>query len=1010
MTAADGAEAFTNGAAPRVFTIAPSTPFVDALAAGVLADAGPDPAVLPAVRILVPNRRSVRALTAAFLRRSEGRAMLLPRISPIGDIDEEELALEDHGLDGTAAGLSLPPAMPGLRRQLLLTRLILAFGRNAATPDQAARLAAELARLLDQIHTEGLDFRRLGELVPERFAEHWELTLDFLAIVSEHWPRILAEEGCLDAADHRNRLIKAEARAWREAPPATPVLAAGSTGSIPATAELLVTVSRLPRGAVILPGLDQDADDETWNELEPCHPQYGMARLLDRLGIHRRDVQPWPAPGLPPLRTERSIMINRALRPSATAEQWRDGEALSAAAFQGVIRIDAPGPEEEARAIALIMRGALETEGKTAALTTPDRGLARRVAAELQRWNLGVDDSGGRPLAQTQPGAFLRLTARAVAEDLAPVPLLAMLKHPLAAGGERPARFRRLVRQLERLILRGPRPQPGIAGLAAALAEAEAEPREAGAQSDLAEQWRRLSRLVAALEGVIEPFAALFRAGSASVGDLIAAHVATAERLAASHDMDGAARLWHGEAGEAAAAFVAELSGAADAFPEIRAGAYPAFLDALLAERVVRPRYGSHPRLAIWGLLESRLQRADVMILGSLNEGTWPPKAEGGPWMSRPMMTAFGLPLPERRIGLAAHDFTQAFAAPEVVLTRARRVEGTPTVESRWLLRITNLIRGTVSLPPLNGAGQWLEWQRMLDAAEAAFPAEPPAPCPPVAARPRQLSVTQIEKWMRDPYSIYALHILKLRPLDPLGADPGAADYGSFVHRALDLFLKEIEGELPPDAFERLLAAGRRALGNTFDSPGVRAFWWPRFERIARWFLCGERARRESVRRTASEVRGRLAFDAPAGPFTLTATADRIDLLADGTLAIVDYKTGLPPTKREVASGFAPQLPLEAAIAAAGCFEDVAGARIGALEYWQLTGDEPAGKCAAAGGDPHQLMQSAMAGLQQLVAVFDREQTCYPARPRPNAAPRFSDYDHLARVREWSAVGHDGGD
>ncbi|MGZ9104138.1 MAG: double-strand break repair protein AddB, partial [Rhodoplanes sp.] len=531
----------------------------------------------------------------------------------------------------------------------------------------------------------------------------------------------------------------------------------------------------MPRGAVILPGLDQDADDETWDGLEPCHPQYGMARLLDRLGIHRRDVQPWPAPGLPPPRTERSTMINRALRPAATAEQWRNEEPLSAEAFQGVARIDAPGPEEEARAIALIMRGALETEGKTAALTTPDRGLARRVAAELQRWNLVIDDSGGRPLAQTQPGAFLRLTARAVAEDLAPVPLLAMLKHPLSAGGKRPPRFRRLVRQLERLLLRGPRPQPGLAGLAAALAEAQAERRGAASQSDRAEQWRRLSWLLAVLEDIVEPFAALFRAGPLSIGHLVAAHVQAAERLAASHDMDGAARLWRGEAGEAAAAFVAELSGAADALPEIQASAYPALLDALMAERVVRPRYGSHPRLAIWGLLESRLQRADVMILGSLNEGTWPPKVGGGPWMSRPMMTAFGLPLPERRIGLAAHDFTQAFAASEVVLTRARRVEGTPAVESRWLLQIANLIRGalpqvrpdgTVCPPRLDGAGQWLEWQRMLDAADASFPAEPPAPCPPVAARPRQLSVTQIERWMRDPYSIYALHILKLRPLD----------------------------------------------------------------------------------------------------------------------------------------------------------------------------------------------------------------------------------------------------
>lgn len=1012
---------------PRVYTIDAGMPFVDALAAGIVADLGADPAALSTVRVLVPSRRSARSLTEAFLRQSGGRAMLLPRISPIGDVDEDELALQDPGDDGSGlpVGLSLPPPIPPLRRQLLLTRLILAFGRNAATPDQAARLAAELARLLDQIHTEGLDVRRLGELVPERFARHWELTLDFLAIVVEHWPRVLAEEGCLDPADHRNRLIKAQAQAWREAPPATPVFGAGSTGSIPATAELLMTVSRLPQGAVVLPGLDQDADDETWEALEPCHPQYSMARLLDRLGVHRHDVLPWPRPVPVASRVARSIMINRAMRPAATADQWREGGSLSAAAMRGVTRIDAPGPEEEARAIALIMRAAVETKGKTAALATPDRNLARRVAAELQRWNLVVNDSGGQPLAQTQPGAFLRLTARAVAEDLAPVPLLAMLKHPLAAGGQRPGSFRHLVRQLERLILRGPRPQPGAPGLVAALAEARAQAAEQAPAEDRAGRWRRLSWLVTELEESVAPLAALFRAGRAPIGDLVAAHVALCERLASSHEDTGAARLWRGDAGEAAAVFVAELNAAADVLPAIATGAYPAFLDALMAGRVVRPRYGAHPRLSIWGLLEARLQRADVMILGSLNEGTWPPKIDGSPWMSRPMMTEFGLPLPERRIGLSAHDFTQAFAAPEVVLTRARRVEGTPTVESRWLLRLANLIRSAGSpcldgaQPPcfddadppcLDGAEPWLEWQRMLDAAEAASPAEPPAPCPPVAARPRQLSVTQIEQWMRDPYSIYALHILKLRPLDPLDADPGAADYGSFVHRALDLFLKDAQGLLPADALDRLLAAGRLALGNHFDRPGVRAFWWPRFVRIARWFLAVEQERRADIRSVVSEVHGRLVFDGPAGPFALTATADRIDRLIDGRLAIVDYKTGSSPSKKEVAAGFAPQLPLEAAIAAAGCFEAVAGAPIAALEYWHLTGGEPAGKCSPAADNPQQLAESALAGLRQLVAVFDRPDTCYPARPRPSSAPRFSDYEHLARVREWSAVGHDGGD
>ncbi len=983
--------------APRhgaVVTIPSGVAFVDALAAGLLAESGGDPLVLARATVLLPTRRAVRALREAFLRLSGGRPTLLPRLRPLGDVDEEEwdfAAGADWLTPESLPPADLPPAIPGLRRQLLLTRLVLAGPRRDIGVDQAARLAAELARLLDQVHTERLDFAGLAGLVPDAFADHWRITLDFLKILTEQWPLVLAAEGCIDPAERRNLLLEAQAQAWAAHPPADPVIAAGSTGSIPATANLLAAVAGLPRGRVVLPGLDRDLPAALWPALPPSHPQYGLGRLLARLGVSPSDVPDWPATGIatasPPAR---AALVNLALRPAEGLAAWQDA-AVEPAATENVWRLDCPGPQEEAQSVALVLRQALETPGRTAALVTPDRGLARRVAAEMRRWAVEVDDSAGTPLDQTAPGAFLRLCARLAGEAFAPVPLLAALKHPLAALGRPPGVFRAVIRRLEMAVLRGPRPGPGIDGLRQALTTKPAD----------------VAALLADLERAVAPFAARLAAGPCPLPDLLRDHIAFAEALAAGPPgdlgADGAARLWAGEAGEAAAGFVAELAEAAGDFSAVGPAAYPALLDTLAEGRVVRPAHGRHPRLHIWGPLEARLQHADVMVLAGLNEGTWPPETTANPWMSRPMQSAFGLPLPERRIGLAAHDFAQAFTAPVVVLTRSERVEGTPTVPSRWLLRLDTLL-GPGRLAVADQG--WRDWQRGLDRPAAVRPRGAPEPRPPVAARPRRLSVTQVETWMRDPYAIYARHILGLRALDPLDADPGAADYGTIVHDALDRFLvAHATGPLPADAAQRLIATGRDVFATHIGRPGVWAFWWPRFLRIADWFIATESERRARLVATVTEARGELVLDAPAGPFTLTAIADRIDRMRDGTLAIIDYKTGAPPTQREVAAGFAPQLPLEAAMAAAGGFKDVPAAPVVELDFWRLKGGDPPGEIRPAGGDPAVLAEDAREGLLRLIAAFDFPDTAYRARPHPEHAPRYSDYGHLARVKEWSAGG-----
>ncbi|MGE5516088.1 MAG: double-strand break repair protein AddB [Bacteroidota bacterium] len=970
----------------KVFTIPPGFAFVDAVAAHLLAEADGDPLRLAEMEVLLPNRRACRSGREAFLRLSGGTPLLLPRLRPIdvGD-DGDALLFADGPLD-------IPPAITPIERHLLLTRLVLAMGSGrggfAPTPDQAARLAAELAGLLDAVQIERIGFDRLGALVPEDYAAHWQVTLDFLKIVTEHWPALLGDR--LDPQERINRVLDAQAARWRATPPDTPVIAAGSTGSRPATADLMAVILTLPRGKIVLPGLDLSMDAAAWSALDDSHPQFGMKKLLNHLGVDRREVRPLlPHPDP---RAARSALLAEALRPAATCEAWRDMGEFPAATLDGVSLLDAPGPREEAGAIALILRHALETDGRTAALVTPDRTLARRVSGELERWGLVIDDSAGRPLATSEPGTFLRLVADMVADGFAPHATLACLKHPLAAAGDDPAVFRALVRRLERAALRGPRPAPGIAGLKAAAKDGKVRDG--------------LDRLAA----VLDPFVQVMAQDTAPLPALIRAHMEAAEALADTVQLPGPARLWKGEAGEALASWAGDLAAAAEAvkavFPAIPPRCYPALFEQLLAGQVVRQPWGSHPRLFLWGPMEARLQQADVMVLGGLNEGTWPGEAEADPWMSRPMRQSFGLPAPERKIGLSAHDFAQAFAAPQVVLSRSARVDGTPTVPSRWLMRLEAVMEAA-GLHYGEDAGQYLDWHALVDRPDAFERVGPPAPRPPVAARPRRLSVTEIETWMRDPYGIYARRILDLKALHPIDEDPGAAEYGSLVHKAIERFLTENPGRLGEDAESRLLAIGEDVFAEVLVRPGVWAFWWPRFVAVTHWLVAHERERRADVARTYCEIDGTLTIDAPGGPFELHARADRVDLLRDGSLALIDYKTGQPPSAREVAAGYAPQLPLEGAIARFGGFAPLAPAEVGRMLYWRLKGGADGGEEKSAGDDPKRLTDEALEGLRALVATFDDDRTPYAARPHPERAPKYSDFQHLARIREWATAGEE---
>ncbi len=1035
----------------RLCSIPPDRPFLDVLAAYCLREAGPDPLALPRVTVLLPTRRAARALSEAFLRQGGGRALLLPRIATLGGVDEASLP----------GVVPPPPALDEHERLAVLCRLVLARGAADGAPltlDRAWPLAAELARLLDEAQRSEVDLaERLPLAADAAFAGHWQQTVEFLGIVTRLWPAILSEAGLLDPAARQVALLRAQADAWRERGPEGPVIVAGTTGAIPSVAALLGRVLALPQGLVVLPGLDRALSEDDWAALEDGHPQAGMRHLLMQLGVRREEVEEWdgteadPAPvedprvGAPP--PGRVGLLRAALLPASGLTAWRDAPPPGADALRGLRRLRPADQQEEAVAIALLLRDALERPGLRAALVTPDRDLAVRVAAELLRFGVVSDDSAGEPLDQTPPAAFLRLLAAAVAERLAPVALLSLLKHPLCAAGLPTAACRVAARALERACLRGPRPGPDAAGLRDAI-EAEAAAGRlpaagpAAANGDRsgsgasAARARDLLAFLERVEGRLEPLLALFAGGDAAPAAMLSALLAAAEAMAATDEQPGADRLWAGEDGAALATHLSRLSAALAAplasLPPQPPATLPGLLDESMAGQVVRSRRAlrgrgaadgltEHPRVFIWGLLESRLQSADLMVLGGLAEGTWPAACDPGPWMSRAMRARIGLPSPEEEVGQNAHDFVATCcAAPEVVLCCPDRRDGAPTVPARWLVRLDALLRGArpadapqdaahapAALPEHPAA----VWARALDLpADGPHPVAPPAPRPPVALRPRRLSVTEVETWLRDPYAIYARHVLRLRALDPIEQNAEAADYGNVVHEGLRRFLDRVGTAWPANAEALLLSDVEAALAEARLRPAVVAWWRPRLRRIAAWAAEVERDRRVAggLVLVRPEVGGEAEIGGPAGPFRLRGRADRIERRRDGALAILDYKTGAVPSEPEVREGWAPQLPLQAAMAARGAYgADLAG-RAAELTYWHLTGGAVPGREMRLfrreedGGEA--VAEAAWAALCARIARFDDPATPYLSQPHPGEVPRFSDYALLARVGEWAAA------
>ncbi len=1051
----------------HVFNIPPSAPFlrtlVTALVDGALIPgfvARDKPELLARATLYLPTRRAGRMVRDIFLDVLDTDAVLLPRIVTLGGIDEDEIAFAESELRDS---FDIAPALDNLARRLTLAQMVGAWAKQLRPtspldaplviggPAATLALATDLARLMDDMATREVDWAALDGIVPDALDQYWQLSLDFLKIARATWPAYLAEIGKIEPALRRDRLIAAEAARLKQHPDG-PVIAAGSTGSMPATAKFLHAIAQLPQGAVVLPGLDTDLDDAAWHSIGGIagaqgtfavpptsnHPQFALHALLKRFGLKRSEVLPLGAAA----RHGRELLASEAMRPSGATGQWHQRLAdpavapKIAGAMHNLAVVAAPNPEMEALAIAVALREAHELN-RPAALVTPDRALARRVMASLDRWQLAYDDSGGDALLDTSAGIFARLAARAACNGLEPAVLLALLKHPLLRLGKAKDAWREAIELLELTLLRGTRPPPGSAGLTRDFAGFRGELAKLHRNEDSA--LHRSEPRAQFADAELEPVTALIGALQAALAPLESAATQTLDltELARRHrdvlltlatDDADAMPLFKGAQGKALTdAFDDLLGKITDAKIQpsgvaVPVGDYAEMFETAFNDRIVRKPLDSDAQLRIYGLLEARLTHSDRIILGGLVEGIWPPAPATDPWLSRPMRHQLGLDLPERRIGLSAHDFTQLLGMDEVILTYAAKSGGAPAVASRFLHRLET-VAGTEAWQQATQRGQiYLRYAEALERPDVVTPIAQPAPKPIRALRPLKMSVTDIEHWLRDPYTIYAKHILKLIPLDPVDMPLTAADRGSAIHAALGDFTQRFAETLPDDPAAELRTIGRQHFASLAEHPEARALWWPRFLRIAQWFASWESERRLNVARIDAETYGRIPIALDDGrQFILSARADRIEHRNDRTFALLDYKTGQPPSDKQVRLGLSPQLTLEAAILRKGGFDRIpAGASVSELVYVRLSGNTPPGKeqpleLKINRGDQPQLpddaADEALRNLEILIRKFEDETQGYTSLSLSMWSNRYGTYDDLARIKEWSAAGGgDGGD
>jgi ATP-dependent helicase/nuclease subunit B len=904
------------------------------------------PETLAQAVVFVPNRRSVAVMRDAFAHELDGKATLLPRFIPLADIGDALL-----GLIGSAAFEileAIPVAMPLAQQRYILTQQVAIFERKHrphVSLDYAMTMADALMELQENIARAGVSITRaqLLDLMPKNYAEHWRDAIEFLAILTDVWPSIEQEMGVITATAHELRVMEALATYWAKQPPAYAVYAVGSTASQSVTAQLLKTIAHMPQGAVILPGIDPTMDAGEWEAIAAGHPLFHLKQFLDGFAIPPANVTPL-------VNAPRSIWLEASV-PPAFVPKW---PVRILPDHRSLRLIPCAQPEEEVRVISLLLREALENPAQHVALITPDERLMAQVASHMKRYDITVDRLNAGTLASTQIGSLWAVLLAALMEPERQLPLRSLLHHPLMAID--PALRQGLEKGWHGLN------RSHAGHLPRHDANLNAHPNYA-ALAAFVKQIYKLSSQTMSASGWVNACRSLLEA-------------------------------WVEESGQAHDAVEAELAAIAyaDGF-----GAMPIQdFAALLTDRLATPwrdaGLNTHPRIHLLTPVEARLQRFDCVIFANMVDDLWPGMHQPNPWMNLAASESLGLPDVAERVSLMAHDVLMLGSYGEVFLTYPRRAGGSPTTRSRFIERLLTLLASHRIAEADITAAHYASWAQMLYASDVYAPEAPATPRPTGAQRPRRLPVTDIEKLVKDPFHIYAKHVLGLRKLDEIDASPEASDFGSLTHKAAEELSRHWDAEKRPATQSELAQMAQHALRELSERPSIDIFWRARLKNGLHYVNHLEAEHRDALTHVACEEKIEQSFPLTGNEaITLYGRIDRVETRNTG-ITIIDHKTGQPPSQKEILDGRAPQLL---------AYSMLLGDRVEAVQYWALPRLGTQGDITQAEITPEILAQFEAKLRSALLTMLD-EATPFLARPNGGDDRFGGDYDGISRWDEWA--------
>jgi ATP-dependent helicase/nuclease subunit B len=902
--------------------------------------------------IILPNQRLVDDAAKALATKAQrlGReAVILPDIvslNGLGDALGRSTLLTELGLPE-----ALLPIIPHSRRIQELTRLVQDSLHATALPfAQAFRMASDLASLIDAWAWYELDFNRLQAIAPSHLASHWQQHLNALELISALWPKRLASLGMIEAATHTVQVVQHIVKHYPNSP--HHFVLAGVVHPAPLLHTLAKTIAAHPKGLWVLAGYERSV-----TQPPPHHPAYLQQRMLAHTGIAAADV--------PDMVAHDSVTPTSKARQDSIAAHLHDDDKVWAAlptttlaeGLNNVSLVACPTLEDEARCIALKIRDTVEHPTKTIAVVTPHRGLTQRIRLMLSQWGIVPNTSDGSGLEQSLVGRFLRLLVAVAQDPCDAITLLGLLKHPLCALGGDAAQTRAYAQHLETRLFRHK-----LAPYTLEIIDFHSR--------DYPTQWHGLKTI------------------------LTLSHAQTLrrilERLQTIATETSAGKAWHEADGQAAHQALQDWQ--AHTYDQaLSLDDVAVLLGDWLQQVSLHTGHGQHPRVFLWGWLESQLQRPDVLIMASLTDGVLPPKPAPSLWLNAAMHNVLGLPSPEAEQGFAAHIYRHNLHAAEVMLTYAQRDGDSPQLPSVWLQRWQALC--AVQKYPWHS-----EWRERAARFYTQSHSPRPEPLPKPASRPHRLSATNLELLVKNPYGYYAKEILGLHKAKEIARAFEAADYGSLVHGLLCDFVRAYPDTIDDSAAAWLFAQAKQRLTTLADSPDITTFRLAQLEAVLQHYLQQERRHRQHYQPWQQEEKAEWDYPLSDSRLTFVAKVDRMDIhRATQAAHIIDYKTGNAPSKSAVNQHFiAWQLTLAGMMVQAGAFGN-ASHDVDTLHYWPIKLNSTATTITV----DDDFWANAQACLDAIVCHYWQSDTPYLVWPHPDIKATYDDYAHLARRDEW---------